>query len=223
MKFSVFLATVLVAFSGPIYASPLTYNFDIPTTSSSYYYPLGSSATSLFGSEIKFAFTVDNSQSSDLSQSYNFTNILSIVATSIDGTYNQTFLGNPNPSTAPITSVPFITTDSSGIPTLLLGYQPTLPSGFENTYNNQSIAGGYYIYMSQTTNGAVSTALSLTGPTNPYTAAQWNTVNTTTGLEAPFDIVGTAPQVSPVPITSSLILTLTGLGLLGLAMRMGRN
>jgi hypothetical protein len=112
---SIVLAAGLAA-SQEANATPFTYQFNMPTWDST-------NSAAVYGTSSVLDVTVDNGGISDISQTYDFGQLTSATVTAVGGTFTHTWPGlSTFSSTDP--SIDFLTTDSSGIPTLDLLVEP---------------------------------------------------------------------------------------------------
>ncbi len=215
------------------FANPFTYQFVTPQ------WDLNQSAA-LFGTGLDLTVTVDNGGASANNQTFNFTDITSLSAHAIGGSFSfaesapWTYSANPLTTVyngnAPVNA--FMTTDSSGVATINLVSAPGFMTAGEFNYLNpsataSSAASGLYqfIITQEVTNSDTATIAATynTGNYN-YVTAGFQQYNPSTGFVYTPELlsltsVSQSPPTSSVAEPGTLALFCAGLAALGLGLR----
>lgn len=195
----------LITLSAQAAATPIVYDFTTPAYSTNF-----NADPAMFGTALSLAITVDNGSTSALNQAYSFSDIVSVTADAIGGTYAYTFTAADAATVVNDLLAPFLTTDGVGTPTLNLGNQDNKSAEWE-----AAVPSSYYSFglaQVQSANGGAGNwaDLEVTGPIpNGWAAAGINL-----SYYSPLSITGSlaVPSApSPVPEPDSGVLFATGL------------
>lgn len=180
-------------------ATPMTFAFTTPDW-------IDNTNAALFGTKLNMSITVDNGGTSNQAQDFNFSQILSIDATAVGGTYSHYFDVGTDVYQY-IDNLPFITTDATGAPTLRLGTQNSATGAAE--IDTQNTVDPSITLVQGSAGSAFYGAIVLTGfQSGDYAEIPAGTDTTYQAI----NITGQPQTTVPEPPT----LALFSIGLLGL-------